>query len=284
MHELESPAELRERIPLSARAAATITSARNEIRRIMFGETSRSLIVVAGVVQLGDALPQRSLVELSQRYSRAALVLYLVSSAEGIHKGSSRLNSFRNLFERQRRLLLELSEVNIPAGAVLEDTVSPQYFADLLSWGMIPLWATESQIHRELASGVSFPVSFCASDPVGLKLAADAVETARCRHHFVGMSKRGQVAMVTTSGNSDCSVFISRKDEASSRLVTSEVMQYLDARGITSRVLVSLAAIETDKVSTELIYIDTIGLASGTQSRLAALETQLATLYSSDPS
>ena len=144
------------------------------------------------------------------------------------------------LFEDQRRVLLELNDAGIPTGAVLTDTISPQYISDLLSWATVPIWATESQVHRELASGVSFPVCFAARDSSSLKLAADAVETAACPHHFVGLSKRGQVALVTTAGNSDCTVRL--QGIRAESLEQEEATKYLEGRGIANRTVLDMTS------------------------------------------
>jgi len=136
LHELESPSDLVKRLPVSPRAATTIGAARDEIHRILTGEHDRSLVVVEGIVESRRTSLIRTMAELFKRYSKAALVVPLVpsESKSQVRYGASKsAHSIRGLFEHQRRTLLELNEAGIPAGAVLEDTISPQYLSDLVS-------------------------------------------------------------------------------------------------------------------------------------------------------
>src|SRR4029078_3918580 len=102
-----------------------------------------------------------------------------------------------------RRLLLELNESGLPAGCEFLDMITPQYIADLVSWGAIGARTTESQVHRELASGLSCPVGFKNGTDGNVKIAVDAVQAASQTHHFLAVTKQGRSAIATTGGNGD---------------------------------------------------------------------------------
>jgi 3-deoxy-7-phosphoheptulonate synthase len=107
-----------------------------------------------------------------------------------------------------RSLLLELARMQLPTGCEFLDTITPQYLADLVSWGAIGARTTESQVHRELASGLSVPVGFKNGTDGNVQIAIDAVLSARHPHCFLGATKEGLTAIVTTNGNPDCHVIL----------------------------------------------------------------------------
>ena len=107
-----------------------------------------------------------------------------------------------------RKLLLELNESGMPAGCEFLDMITPQYIADLVSWGAIGARTTESQIHRELASGLSCPVGFKNGTDGNVKIAIDAIRAAQAPHHFLSVTKEGRSAIVSTMGNEDCHVIL----------------------------------------------------------------------------
>jgi 3-deoxy-7-phosphoheptulonate synthase len=107
-----------------------------------------------------------------------------------------------------RQLLLEINRLGLPAGSEFLDTISPQYIGDLISWGAIGARTTESQVHRELASGLSAPIGFKNGTDGNLKIAVDAIQAAARPHHFLSIHKNGQVAIVETKGNRDCHVIL----------------------------------------------------------------------------
>jgi 3-deoxy-7-phosphoheptulonate synthase len=107
-----------------------------------------------------------------------------------------------------RQLLLEINRLGIPAAGEFLDTISPQYIADLVSWGAIGARTTESQVHRELASGLSAPIGFKNGTDGNIKIAIDAIQAAARPHHFLSVHKNGQVAIVDTAGNPDCHVIL----------------------------------------------------------------------------
>ena len=107
-----------------------------------------------------------------------------------------------------RQLLIEINRLGLPAGSEFLDVISPQYIGDLISWGAIGARTTESQIHRELASGLSAPIGFKNGTDGNIKIATDAIQAAACGHHFLSIHKNGNVAIVQTNGNKDCHVIL----------------------------------------------------------------------------
>jgi 3-deoxy-7-phosphoheptulonate synthase len=107
-----------------------------------------------------------------------------------------------------RQLLLEINRLGVPAGSEFLDVISPQYIGDLIAWGAIGARTTESQVHRELASGLSAPIGFKNGTDGNLKIASDAIQAAARPHHFLSVHKNGQVAIVQTKGNKDCHVIL----------------------------------------------------------------------------
>jgi 3-deoxy-7-phosphoheptulonate synthase len=107
-----------------------------------------------------------------------------------------------------RQLLIEINRMGLPAGSEFLDVISPQYIADLIAWGAIGARTTESQVHRELASGLSAPVGFKNGTDGNIKIATDAIQAAARGHHFLSVHKNGSVAIVQTNGNRDCHVIL----------------------------------------------------------------------------
>ena len=107
-----------------------------------------------------------------------------------------------------RQLLIEINRLGLPAGSEFLDVISPQYIGDLISWGAIGARTTESQVHRELASGLSAPIGFKNGTDGNIKIATDAIQAASRGHHFLSVHKNGQVAIVQTDGNPDCHVIL----------------------------------------------------------------------------
>ena len=107
-----------------------------------------------------------------------------------------------------RQLLIEINRLGVPAGSEFLDVISPQYIGDLISWGAIGARTTESQVHRELASGLSAPIGFKNGTDGNIRIATDAIQSASRGHHFLSVHKNGQVAIVNTKGNKDCHVIL----------------------------------------------------------------------------
>ena len=208
------PAILLDELPLTETGSQTVANARDELVRILDREDDR-LIVVVGPCSVHD-------VEAATEYARrlAALAKDLASDLRIVMRvyfekprttvgwkglindpgldGSFRINDGLRL---ARRLLLDLAELGVPAGCEFLDPVSPQYTSDLVSWGAIGARTTESQVHRELASGLSMPVGFKNGTGGTVQIAIDAVRATAHPHSFIGVTEQGLAAFVSTRGN-----------------------------------------------------------------------------------
>src|SRR5207247_6527394 len=147
-----------------------------------------------------------------------------------------------------RRILLEINELELPAGTEYLDMITPQYIADLIAWGAIGAGTTESQVHRQLASGLSCPVGFKNGTDGGVKVAVDAVKAASAPHHFLSVTKGGHSAIVHTSGNEDCHIILRggrapNYDAASVDKVCSE----LGHAGLAARVMIDCSHANSQK-------------------------------------
>jgi len=159
--------------------------------------------------------------------------------------GSFRINDGLRI---GRRLLLELNEMGVPAGVEYLDMISPQYIADLVSWGAIGARTTESQVHRELASGLSCPVGFKNGTDGNLKIAVDAIRTSKHPHHFLSVTKGGHSAIVLTNGNEDCHIILRggkqpNYDAANVELACKELAN----AGFAQRVMIDLSHSNSQK-------------------------------------
>jgi 3-deoxy-7-phosphoheptulonate synthase len=200
---------------------ALISRTRQAIQQILRGESDR-LLVVVGPCSIHDP---RAAIEYAGRLAgvrqRLADALEIVMRVyfekprttvgwKGLINdpyldGTFRINEGLRI---ARDLLLRIHQLGVPAASEFLDTISPQYIGDLISWGAIGARTTESQVHRELASGLSAPVGFKNGTDGGVKIAIDAVLAARQRHHFLSVHKNGQVAIVETRGNDACHVIL----------------------------------------------------------------------------
>ncbi len=218
---LISPAILMEDLPLSKAAVETVVQARQAATRIVEGEDDR-LLVVVGPCSIHDTQAAldygRLLQSCAARLASELLVVMRVYFEKprttvgwkGLINDPTLDGRFAvNLGLRQaRRLLLDLAELGVPAGTEFLDTITPQFIADLISWGAIGARTTESQVHRELASGLSMPVGFKNGTDGNVKIAADAVRAAQHPHRFLSVTKQGISAIVATKGNDACHIIL----------------------------------------------------------------------------
>ena len=147
-----------------------------------------------------------------------------------------------------RQLLIDINRIGLPAGSEFLDVISPQYIGDLISWGAIGARTTESQVHRELASGLSAPIGFKNGTDGNIRIATDAIQAAARGHHFLSVHKNGQVAIVRTEGNPDCHVILRggktpNYDAASVRAACAE----LDEAGMNARLMVDCSHANSSK-------------------------------------
>ncbi|MGE5384987.1 MAG: 3-deoxy-7-phosphoheptulonate synthase AroG [Betaproteobacteria bacterium] len=219
--ELVPPAHVFREYPTSNRAAQTTSRARQGIHRILHGADDR-LLVVIGPCSIHDfdaAMDYAGrLAKAAQHHANELIVLMRVYFEKprttvgwkGLINdprldGSFRINEGVRL---ARRILLEINELDLPCATEFLDTITPQYTADLISWGAIGARTTESQVHRELASGLSCPVGVKNGTDGNLRIAIDAIRAAQAPHHFLSVTKLGHTAIVSTVGNEDCHVIL----------------------------------------------------------------------------
>jgi 3-deoxy-7-phosphoheptulonate synthase len=159
-------------------------------------------------------------------------------------------NSFRinDGLRMARELLRDINELGLPAGTEFLDVISPQYIADLISWGAIGARTTESQVHRELASGLSCPVGFKNGTDGNIKIAADAIKAASQPHHFLSVTKGGHSAIVSTAGNEDCHIIL-RGGKAPNYDAASveDACKQLAANGLASRLMIDASHANSSK-------------------------------------
>ncbi|MEJ3620699.1 3-deoxy-7-phosphoheptulonate synthase [Brachymonas sp. G13] len=218
---LLTPALLQESLPVSDLLIDRVEQQRQAISDVLHGRDDR-LIVVVGPCSIHDhdqaiEYAQR-LLPLAQELSEDLLVVmrvYFEKPRTTVGwKGYINDPHLDGTFamneglERARRLLLEIVELGLPAGTEFLDLLSPQFISDLIAWGAIGARTTESQSHRQLASGLSCPVGFKNGTDGGVKVAVDAIVSAQSPHAFMGMTKMGQAAIFETRGNDDCHVIL----------------------------------------------------------------------------
>jgi 3-deoxy-7-phosphoheptulonate synthase len=198
-----------------------ITDTRKNIHNIMAGKDDR-LLVVIGPCSIHDPAAAldyaRRLKEARSKYSGTLEVVMRVYFEKprttvgwkGLINDPYLDESFRidEGLRIARQLLIEINRLGLPAGSEFLDVISPQYIGDLISWGAIGARTTESQVHRELASGLSAPIGFKNGTDGNIKIATDAIQAAARGHHFLSVHKNGQVAIVQTNGNKDCHVIL----------------------------------------------------------------------------
>jgi 3-deoxy-7-phosphoheptulonate synthase len=221
VHPLLSPAILSEEIPMTERASVTISEARWAAEQIIRGKSDR-LIVIAGPCSIHDTEAAREyagkLMKAREQLSADLCIFMRVYFEKprttvgwkGLINDPDIDNSFRiNKGLRQaRKLLQDLAETGLPAATEFLDTIVPQFIADLIAWGAIGARTTESQVHRELASGLSMPVGFKNGTDGNVQIAIDAVSASRQPHHFLSVTKQGIAAIVQTRGNDSCHLIL----------------------------------------------------------------------------
>jgi 3-deoxy-7-phosphoheptulonate synthase len=219
--ELAPPSHLMREFPLTPAASKLVYETRRSIHNILHGQDNRMFIVV-GPCSIHDP---KSAIDYAKRLAALrddladALVIVMRVYFEkprttvgwkGLINdpdldGSFQINKGLRI---AREVLLNINMLGVPAGTEYLDTISPQYIADLISWGAIGARTTESQVHRELASGLSCPVGFKNGTDGNIKIATDAIKAALQPHHFLSVTKGGISAIVSTTGNDDCHVVL----------------------------------------------------------------------------
>lgn len=219
--ELIKPVALLEKLKESQCSTENIIATRAEIHKILHGKDDRLLVVVGPCsihdTKAGLEYAQR-LLKLREQLSNDLLIVMRVYFEKprttvgwkGLINDPHLDGSYDiNLgLEKARQFLLNVNEIGMPAAMEFLDTITPQYTADLVSWGAIGARTTESQVHRELASGLSCPVGFKNGTDGGVRVAIDAIKTANSPHRFLSVTKNGESAIIVTKGNDDCHVIL----------------------------------------------------------------------------
>ena len=245
VHELTPPVELHREYPMTESTTETVYSARQATHRILHGEDDR-LLVVVGPCSIHDvdaaleyAARLKHLREKLKPQLHIVMRVYFEKPRttigwKGLINDPDLDNSFHinKGLRMARRLLLDLNTIGMPSATEYLDLVSPQYLSDLISWAAIGARTTESQGHRELASGVSCPIGFKNGTYGNLNIAIDAIAAASRPHHFLSVTKEGHTAIFATKGNEDCHIILrgGRKPNFDAASVTSAVEELKKAK------------------------------------------------------
>ena len=219
--ELVPPSHVLREFPISEKAAQLIYDTRQGVHRILHGADDR-LLVIMGPCSINDVKAAKEfagrLKEAKDKLTDELLIVMRVYFEKprttigwkGLINDPKLDGSFsiNEGIRIARELLLGINDMGVPAGCEFLDMITPQYLADLVSWGAIGARTTESQIHRELASGLSCPVGFKNGTDGNIKIAVDAIRAAQAPHHFLSVTKAGHSAIVSTAGNEDCHIIL----------------------------------------------------------------------------
>jgi len=221
MKELVSPIDIINEIPMTEKATETVVESRRQIIDIINKKDNRLLMVVGPCsIHDVDAATEyaNKLLSIKNKVSKNILIVMrvyfekprTVVGWKGLINDPDLDNSFNinKGIKIARSLLLDLAEKGMPAGHEYLDLISPQYISDLICWGAIGARTTESQSHRELASGLSCPVGFKNGTDGGIQIAIDAIKAASKPHNFLSVTKEGKSAIFSTKGNLDCHVIL----------------------------------------------------------------------------
>lgn len=259
--ELLPPVALLEKFPATEKAAATVAASRQAIHKILKNDDDR-LLVVIGPCSIHD-------VDAAKEYAARLLTLREALSSElevvmrvyfekprttvgwkglindPLMDGSFQINDGLRM---ARKLLLEINDTGLPTAGEFLDMITPQYLADLMSWGAIGARTTESQVHRELASGLSCPVGFKNGTDGTSKVAIDAINAAGSPHCFLSVTKYGHSAIVETSGNGDCHIILrGGKEPNYSAQHVSAVKARLEKAGLPAQVMIDFSHANSSK-------------------------------------
>jgi len=261
LKELIPPSAVIDEFPSSGSAAEIIYSTRHALHRILHRQDDR-LIVVMGPCSIHDPLSALEYAtRLRAQRARFADTLEIVMRVyfekprttigwkglinDPLMDGSFKINEG---LRTARKLLRDINALGLPAGSELLDTITPQYIADLISWGAIGARTTESQVHRQLASGLSCPVGFKNGTDGNIRIAIDAITAAAQPHHFPAVTKDGRSAIASTTGNDDCHLILrGGKKPNYDRESVAEVCSDLEKAGLTPHVMIDASHGNSEK-------------------------------------
>ena len=285
--ELAPPSHLLREFPDSERAAATTFEARQAIHRVLHGADDR-LLVVVGPCSIHDyeaALDYAArLAAIKSELAESLIIVMRVYFEKprttvgwkGLINDPRLDDSFRinEGLRLARRILLEINDLGLPAGTEDLDMITPQYIADLIAWGAIGARTTESQVHRQLASGLSCPVGFKNGTNGDIRIAVDAIKAAAAPHHFLSVTKGGHSAIVHTAGNEDCHIILrggktTNYDAASVDATCNDLAH----AGLAARVMVDCSHANSQKQHDRQVAVahDVAGQVAGGDARIFGL-------------
>lgn len=253
--ELSPPAHVLREFPATAQATRTTFEARQAIHRILHGADDRLLVVIgpcsihdpAGALDYAQRIKEQA--KLFKENLLVVMRVYFEKPRttvgwKGLINDPNMDNSFRinDGLRLARKLLWEINELGVPAATEFLVMITPQYIADLISWGAIGARTTESQVHRELASGLSCPVGFKNGTDGNVKIAIDAIKAAQSPHHFLSVTKAGHSAIVSTAGNEDCHVILrGGKEPNYDATNVDKACREMAAAGVSAKVMVDFS-------------------------------------------
>ncbi|MEK9821387.1 MAG: 3-deoxy-7-phosphoheptulonate synthase [Gammaproteobacteria bacterium] len=267
--ELISPVALIEELPVTSTVSETVSAAREGIHRVLAGEDDR-LVVITGPCSIHDpaaALEYGSRLkpladELKEDLCIIMRVYFEKPRTTVGWKGLINDPDLNDTFQINkglhlaRQLLLDLGEMGIPCGTEYLDLISPQYLADLISWGAIGARTTESQTHRELASGLSCPVGFKNGTAGDIQVAVDAIKSASQPHHFLSVTKGGHSAIFKTAGNQDCHLILRGGKTPNYDMFSAEdTAGLLDKAGLPARIMIDASHANSRKLPLRQIHV-----------------------------
>jgi 3-deoxy-7-phosphoheptulonate synthase len=258
---LTPPAELKRELPADDRHYAVVVRARETVRAILAGTDPRLLAVVGPcsihdpeaardyarrLRALADAVGERLFLVMRVYFEKPRTTIGWKGLINDPHLNGT--HDMHTGLRLARRLLLDIAALGLPAGTELLDPITPRYLADLLSWAAIGARTTESQTHREMASGLSMPVGFKNSTAGNLQVAVDALASARHPHTFLGITEEGRTAVVHTRGNPDTHIILRGGRRPNYDAASIAACEALLARaGLPARVLVDCSHAQTGK-------------------------------------
>ncbi len=267
--ELLSPNQLINDVPVSDTAATTVTAARRDIHQILVGADNR-LLAIVGPCSIHDPDAAREyaqkLRKISAEISSDVLLIMRVYFEKprttvgwkGLINDPDLNDTFQinKGLKIARQLLLDLADMGLPTGTEYLDLISPQYIADLISWGAIGARTTESQTHRELSSGLSCPVGFKNATDGDIQIAIDAIQSASNPHHFLSVTKEGRSAIFQTSGNADCHIILRGGKQPNYDMFSVEdASVMLASAGLAARIMIDASHANSRKLPARQIDV-----------------------------
>lgn len=285
---LIAPADLKQVMPLSATAAEFVTGAREQIQNILWSRDPRMMVVVgpcsihdpkaaleyaARLAKLNDELKDQLLLVMRVYFEKPRTTIGwkgLINDPDldGTHQISKGLGIARSL-------MLNITAMGLPVATEMLDPITPQYMADTISWGAIGARTTESQTHREMSSGLSFPVGFKNGTDGNLQVAIDAMGAACHSHNFIGVNREGRISIVRTTGNPNVHLVLrggnDQPNYKASDIATT--IQKLDKAGIKTSIMVDCSHANSCKDHTrqEGVMNDVMDQVAGGNSNIGSL-------------